>query len=186
MARRSVWIVTVVVLAMSVNFADAHGFIAVAPEFTATDFEGSARYNLGYVFDPDTGERRDQADWTFSAIEPLFDQIVEWADGQQQTDALFGHSAGSQFARRFLHYIRDAWRRFQVAHPDRPRGRTLQRADDACVRHPTHRAQRTTHPHTPAAIDSGMLSTAPFQEHREIVRRRHAVIKTGRDRWPNP
>jgi len=62
MARRSVWIVTVVVLAMSVNFSDAHGFIAVVPEFTATDFEGSARYNLGYVFDPDTGERRDQAD----------------------------------------------------------------------------------------------------------------------------
>ena len=33
-------------------------------------------------------------------IEPLFDQMVEWADGQQQTSVLFGHSAGSQFAHR--------------------------------------------------------------------------------------
>ena len=88
--------------------ADAHGFIAVVPEFTVTDFKGSARYNLGHVFDPDTGERRDEAGWTFSAIEPLFDQIVEWAEGEQQTYMLFGHSAGSQFAHRFLYYIKDA------------------------------------------------------------------------------
>ena len=88
--------------------ADAHGFIAVVPEFTVTDFKGSARYNLGHVFDPDTGERRPEAGWTFSAIEPLFDQIVEWAEGEQQTYMLFGHSAGSQFAHRFLYYIKDA------------------------------------------------------------------------------
>jgi hypothetical protein len=88
--------------------ADALGFIAVVPEFTKTDFQGSARYNLGHVFDPDTGERRDEASWTFSAIEPLFDQIVEWADSLEQTYMLFGHSAGSQFAHRFLYYVRDA------------------------------------------------------------------------------
>ena len=88
--------------------ADIHGFIAVVPEFTAADFKGSARYNLGHVFDPDTGERRDETEWTFSAIEPLFDQIAEWADGQQQTYMLFGHSAGSQFVHRFLYYVRDA------------------------------------------------------------------------------
>ena len=41
-------------------------------------------------------------------------------------------------------------------------------------------------PHTPAAIDSGMLSTAPFQEHRKFVRRLHAALRTGRDRSPNP
>ena len=88
--------------------AKTHGFIAVVPEFTATDFKGSARYNLGHVFDPETGERRDEAGWTFSAIERLFDQIVAWADSQQQTYALFGHSAGSQFAHRLLYYIPDA------------------------------------------------------------------------------
>ena len=88
--------------------ADAHGFIAVVPEFTATDFKGSARYNLGHVFDPDTGERRDEAAWTFAVIEPLFDQIVAWAGGEQERYVLFGHSAGSQFAHRFLYYVRDA------------------------------------------------------------------------------
>ena len=88
--------------------ADAHGFIAVVPEFTATDFKGSARYNLGHVFDPDTGERRGEAAWTFAVIEPLFDQIVAWAGGEQERYVLFGHSAGSQFAHRFLYYVRDA------------------------------------------------------------------------------
>ena len=88
--------------------ADAHGFIAVVPEFTATDFKGSARYNLGHVFDPDTGKRRDEATWTFATIEPLFDQIVAWAGGEQERYVLFGHSAGSQFAHRFLYYVRDA------------------------------------------------------------------------------
>lgn len=88
--------------------ADALGFIAVVPEFTKTDFKGSARYNLGHVFDPDTGEKRDAAQWTFAALEPLFDYVVEWAGGQQESYALFGHSAGSQFAHRLLYYVRDA------------------------------------------------------------------------------
>jgi pimeloyl-ACP methyl ester carboxylesterase len=88
--------------------ANTHGFIAVVPEFTTTDFKGSARYNLGHVFDRDTGERRDEITWTFSAIEPLFDQVVEWAGSKQQSYALFGHSAGSQFVHRFLYYKPDA------------------------------------------------------------------------------
>jgi poly(3-hydroxybutyrate) depolymerase len=88
--------------------ANTHGFIAVVPEFAATDFKGSARYNLGHVFDPNTGERRDEAGWTFSAIEPLFDHIVAWAVSEQSNYVLFGHSAGSQFVHRFLYYVRDA------------------------------------------------------------------------------
>jgi len=88
--------------------ADALGFIAVVPEFTKSDFKGSARYNLGYVFDPDTGEKRDAAKWTFAAIEPLFDYVVEWIGSKEGSYVLFGHSAGSQFAYRFLYYVRDA------------------------------------------------------------------------------
>ena len=88
--------------------ANTHAFIAVVPEFTVTDFQGSARYNLGYVFDPETGKRRDEAGWTFSAIEPLFDEIVAWAGSEQDSYVLFGHSAGSQFAHRFLYYKPDA------------------------------------------------------------------------------
>lgn len=88
--------------------ADALKFIAVVPEFSKKDFRGSSRYNLGHVFDSDTGERRDEAAWTFSAIEPLFDYIVEWSGGGQTDYVLFGHSAGSQFVHRFLYYKPEA------------------------------------------------------------------------------
>ena len=88
--------------------ANSHGFIAVVPEFKATDFKGSARYNLGHVFDLDTGAPRNEIAWTFSAIEPLFDHIVAWAGNEQESYVLFGHSAGSQFAHRFLYYKPDA------------------------------------------------------------------------------
>ena len=40
--------------------ADALGFIAVVPEFSKTDFPGSRRYNLGHIFDSETGKRRDE------------------------------------------------------------------------------------------------------------------------------
>lgn len=85
-----------------------HGFIIAVPYFSKEDFRGSARYNLGHVFDPDTRERRSPATWTFAAIEPLFDAIVEQLGGRQMHYTLFGHSAGSQFVHRFLYYVPDA------------------------------------------------------------------------------
>jgi hypothetical protein len=83
-------------------------FIAVVPEFSVADFPGSARYNLGYVFDPDTSALRDESLWTFSAIEPLFDHIVDWSGVAQSSYTLFGHSAGSQFVHRFLYFKPEA------------------------------------------------------------------------------
>jgi pimeloyl-ACP methyl ester carboxylesterase len=81
-----------------------HGFVVVVPEFPVTAFAKSARYNLGHVFDVDTGKLRDEEAWTFSAIEPLFDEVVERISGQQISYTLYGHSAGSQFVHRFLYY----------------------------------------------------------------------------------
>jgi hypothetical protein len=85
-----------------------HGFIVAVPHFSKEDFRGSARYNLGHVFDSDTGEPRPAETWTFAAIEPLFDEIVEQLGGSQARYMLFGHSAGSQFVHRFLYYVPDA------------------------------------------------------------------------------
>ncbi len=89
-------------------FAEEYGFVVVVPEFTVEAFSGSARYNLGCVFDPESGELRPQEHWTFSAIEPLFDEVVEGVGGSQQSYTLYGHSAGSQFVHRFLYYMPDA------------------------------------------------------------------------------
>ena len=84
------------------------GLIVVVPAFSKRKFKGSARYNLGYVFDPDTGKQRPESEWTFSAIEPLFEDVRRRVAGKQTHYVLYGHSAGSQFVHRFMYYKPDA------------------------------------------------------------------------------
>jgi hypothetical protein len=88
--------------------AAEHGFIAVVPWFSKDMFPGSVRYNLGHVFDPETREKRPEAGWTYAAIEPLFDAVVAKLGGRQAEYTLYGHSAGSQFAHRFLYFVPEA------------------------------------------------------------------------------
>ena len=86
---------------------EQHNLIVVVPEFSEKQFRRSARYNLGFVFDPNSGKRRDESEWTFSAIEPLFDDVVQRIGGQQQRYSIYGHSAGSQFVHRFMYFKPD-------------------------------------------------------------------------------
>jgi hypothetical protein len=88
--------------------AEEQGFVVVVPHFPVKDFRASNDYNLGHVFDEDSGDVRPQDEWTFSVIELLFDDVVEWLDGRQTDYTLYGHSAGSQFVHRFLYYVPDA------------------------------------------------------------------------------
>lgn len=88
--------------------AAQRGFIVAVPFFSRDDFPRSAHYNLGHVFEPGDGWRRPDSQWTFAAIEPLFDAVVDRLDGRQTHYTLFGHSAGSQFVHRFLYYVPDA------------------------------------------------------------------------------
>ncbi|MEP5938372.1 MAG: hypothetical protein ABJ239_08605 [Erythrobacter sp.] len=85
-----------------IDEADRGGFIIVAPEFSRQDFAGSLGYNLGAMYDSETGELRDEGRWGFSAIEPIFDDVVRRLNGKQSRYTIFGHSAGSQFVHRFL------------------------------------------------------------------------------------
>lgn len=86
------------------SLADEHGLVIVAPEFSAQDFPKSAGYNLGNVFRKKSVGLQDEAVWSFSAIEPLFDYVVAAIGGNQSGYAMFGHSAGAQFAHRFMYY----------------------------------------------------------------------------------
>jgi hypothetical protein len=88
--------------------AQQHGFIVVVPYFSREDFPRSTHYNLGHVFERDSGAPRPASSWTFAAIEPLFDAVVGKVGGQQTHYTMFGHSAGSQFLHRFLYYVPDA------------------------------------------------------------------------------
>lgn len=87
---------------------EKHGFIVVVPHFSKDHFATSARYNLGHVFDPDTGVQRPPSGWTFAAIEPLFDAVVGMTASTRDDYTLYGHSAGSQFVHRFLYYVPEA------------------------------------------------------------------------------
>lgn len=85
--------------------ADTNGFIVAVPEFDEVHFPGSAAYNLGNVFDAATGAALPSADWTFAAIEPLFDDIVDRTGASVEGYTLYGHSAGGQFVHRFLYFL---------------------------------------------------------------------------------
>ncbi|MDJ0643607.1 MAG: hypothetical protein QNJ15_12390 [Erythrobacter sp.] len=84
--------------------ADKRGFIVVAPGFSRTDFPRANGYNLGAMRDPESGEWRDDARWSFTAIEPIFDAVVARIGGSQAGYTIYGHSAGSQFVHRSLFF----------------------------------------------------------------------------------
>ncbi len=90
------------------TLAMAKGLVVVVPYLSQQDFPGSAHYNLGNVFDPDSGLQREKDEWTFSLVEPLFDEIRRRIGGEQDKYVLYGHSAGSQFVHRFMYYVPEA------------------------------------------------------------------------------
>lgn len=89
-------------------FAQEKGVVVIAPQFSTKAFPKSAGYNLGNVFKTGGDDLRDESLWTFSAIEPLFDYVVQTLSSEQTHYTLYGHSAGSQFIHRFLYYKPDA------------------------------------------------------------------------------
>jgi len=86
------------------GIAEQNGFVIVAPTFSKAEFPKSSGYNLGGVFEKDGHTMRPESKWTFSAIEPLFDEVVGTLKSQQKQYTIYGHSAGSQFVHRFLFY----------------------------------------------------------------------------------
>ena len=78
--------------------ADRYRFIVLAPEFSKSLWPHAAAYNLG-----DVEAQAEPANWSFSAIEHLFDAVRT-----TQTDyRIFGHSAGGQFVHRMLLFLPD-------------------------------------------------------------------------------
>lgn len=86
--------------------ADQHRFMVFAPEFSSSYFPGGDGYNLANMFvdgdNPTPQTQNPDSIWTFSLIEPLFDEIKTRTNNQSNDYVAFGHSAGSQFLSRFL------------------------------------------------------------------------------------
>ena len=86
--------------------ANQYNFIVMAPEFSITYFPGGDSYNLGNVFvdgdNPSPSTLNPEDEWTFSVIEPLFDYIKQALNNSSSKYHIIGHSAGGQFAHRFV------------------------------------------------------------------------------------
>jgi hypothetical protein len=92
-----------------ISMANQQKFMVFAPEFSEANFPGGDAYNLANIFDD--GDNPSQStfnatnEWTFSVIEPLFEQIKQAVSGSQQGYNAWGHSAGAQFLSRFVLYM---------------------------------------------------------------------------------
>jgi poly(3-hydroxybutyrate) depolymerase len=83
------------------DLAEQHNLVIVVPTFGRKDFPTTDSYNLGNIIDR-RGQRVPKVQWSFAAIEPLFDDIVCRIGGNQSGYALYGHSAGGQFVHRYV------------------------------------------------------------------------------------
>jgi poly(3-hydroxybutyrate) depolymerase len=85
--------------------ADLYQLVVVAPTFDKENFKGSDRYNLGNVWNEKEERFIPEREWTYSVVEPLFDQFVKALGSRESQYYLSGHSAGAQFVHRFLYFV---------------------------------------------------------------------------------
>lgn len=86
--------------------ANQYNFILIVPEFSEINFPQTNGYNYGNVYQngesPSPTTLNPESNWTFSIIEPLFDYIKSNILNLNNNYYLIGHSAGAQYAHRFL------------------------------------------------------------------------------------
>ncbi|ALO46378.1 hypothetical protein [Pseudohongiella spirulinae] len=85
------------------EYAHEYDFVLLVPEFSDADFPGAAGYNLGNVFDA-SGAMNPESIWSYSALDPIFEHVASELGSNRENYRLYGHSAGAQYAHRFLLY----------------------------------------------------------------------------------
>ena len=95
-----------------IQWATTKGFIVIAPEFSELNFPDGDGYNLGNVFEdgdqPNQNTLNPVSEWTFSIIEPIFNDFKTKTDNNTTKYHIFGHSAGAQFAHRLMLFLPNA------------------------------------------------------------------------------
>ena len=89
------------------ELAREHDFLLVVPEFNDRNFPGAESYNLGNIFDQDDNVVN-RSRWSYSAIEPIFDEVRHRFGMTTPRYSIYGHSAGSQFVHRFIFHVPNA------------------------------------------------------------------------------
>ena len=91
--------------------AEQNDLAVFAPEFSRAQYPDSSIFQLGGVFSngesPTQAGLRPRTEWTFSLIEPLFDDIVDRMQSDQDVFHAWGHSAGAQFLHRLVLLVPD-------------------------------------------------------------------------------
>ncbi len=86
--------------------ARERGFVLIVPEFSEKEFP-SDDYITGHVRDA-SGTTLPKAQWAFSALEKIFDEVRTRTHNETPSYYLYGHSAGGQFVQRLLLFLPDA------------------------------------------------------------------------------
>ena len=89
-----------------IPLAEKYSCLVVAPEFSLRYYPTDFWYNLGNTYDETNWVPKEN--WTYTAIEHLFDKIRERSSTTRSTYLLFGHSAGGQFVHRMATLLPDA------------------------------------------------------------------------------
>jgi tetratricopeptide (TPR) repeat protein len=89
-----------------IPYAEQYSALLVVPEFSQQYYPGDIWYPLGYTYDYPNWTPK--ANWTFMAVEHLFDNVREKSGATQTTYLLDGHSAGAQFVHRMVTFLPDA------------------------------------------------------------------------------
>jgi tetratricopeptide (TPR) repeat protein len=89
-----------------IPYAEKYSSIVIVPEFSQHYYPGDLWYPLGYTYDD--SDWKPKANWTFSAIDHLFDYVREKNGATRNTYLLDGHSAGAQFVHRMVTFLPEA------------------------------------------------------------------------------
>lgn len=101
-----------------IKHADNYGFLLIVPEFSEQYYPGTENYSLGNMFPSDwikmSGKTNEKAkpyarsQWTFTAIEHIFDDILKNTGNLSKNYYIYGDSAGAQFIQRMVMFLPEA------------------------------------------------------------------------------
>lgn len=86
--------------------AERFGFLLLCPELLAQTYPRRA-YQLGNLVD-EACRPLPEEEWTFHAIERLFDSVKEATGNTSERYSIYGHSAGGQFVHRLAMFLPQA------------------------------------------------------------------------------
>ena len=97
-----------------VQWASAHDYIALTPQFDTAGWRGADGYVMGNMFTPG-GELNPRSRWAFTVVEGIHRRTRAAFALNDSTFDLWGHSAGGQFVHRMLLFSPDAPIRMAIA-----------------------------------------------------------------------